>query len=386
MPKAEILTIGTELLLGEILDSNAQYLARQLRDAGIDLYWTSTVGDNEARIAEAVKLTLTRSDILICTGGLGPTIDDVTREAISLALNVELEYKEFLWQQIRERFARFGREPSENNKRQAYIPAGAEAIENPIGSAPAFLVEIKDKVIIALPGVPKEMSRLMEDSVLPFLSKKFGASSVIRSRILHTAGVGESLIDEKITDLEKLHNPTLGIAAHAGSVDLRLTAKASSSQEAEGMLNKLEVEIRERLGDWVFGVDDQRLADVILDKISAKNWHLTVIEAGLGGALLKAFEGKSGSFAGGEQLGDLPLKEDLPKLAADYAANAKADVCLAALLHSSDPQSELHIALCFPDQNRQFAYPFGGASELGPEWAANLSLSLLHRALLKEFL
>ena len=114
MPKAEILTIGTELLLGEILDSNAQYLARQLRDAGIDLYWTSTVGDNEVRIAEAVRLALTRSDILLCTGGLGPTIDDVTREGISQAIAADLEYKEVLWQQIRERFARFGREPSDH--------------------------------------------------------------------------------------------------------------------------------------------------------------------------------------------------------------------------------------------------------------------------------
>jgi len=383
MPKAEILTIGTELLLGEILDSNAQYLARQLRDAGIDLYWTSTVGDNEARIADAANLALTRSDILICTGGLGPTIDDVTREAISLAINVQLEYREDLWQQIRERFSRFGREPSENNKRQAYIPAGAEVIENPIGSAPAFFVEIKDQVIIALPGVPKEMARLMQDSVLPYLSKKFSISSVIHSRILRTAGVGESLIDEKIADLEKSQNPTLGIAAHPGSVDLRLTAKASSHGEADEMLNNLENSVRERLGDWIFGVDDQTLAEVILEKLVTRNWKLALLEAGLVGTLLNAFGHADKSLFSGEELADIPTVEELPQLAVNFAREAKANVCLAASLHSSDPESELHVAINMPDKIHQYAFPFGGANELGPEWAANQSLSLLRRSLLK---
>ena len=160
MPSAEIITIGTELLLGEIVDTNSQYLARQLRDAGNDIYWTTTVGDILGRIAEAVRQGMQRSDIVVCTGGLGPTIDDMTREAIAKAAGVDLEYREDLWKQIQERFASFGRKASENNQRQAYVPAGARVLDNPVGSAPAFLVEADGKVVLSLPGVPGEMMRI----------------------------------------------------------------------------------------------------------------------------------------------------------------------------------------------------------------------------------
>ncbi len=157
MPKAEIITIGTEILLGEIVDTNSRFIARALRDEGVDLYWTSTVGDNPERIAEAVRSGMERSEIIISTGGLGPTVDDPTRDAVALALGVETEFREELWQQVIDRFARFGREPTQNNRRQAYVPQGAIAIENPVGTAPAFIVETKKNAIIALPGVPREM-------------------------------------------------------------------------------------------------------------------------------------------------------------------------------------------------------------------------------------
>ncbi|HEY4717745.1 MAG TPA: molybdopterin-binding protein, partial [Anaerolineales bacterium] len=215
MPSAEVLTIGTELLLGEIVDTNTQYLARQLREAGIDLYYTTTVGDNEGRIAEAVRHALGRSQILLCTGGLGPTVDDVTREGIALALGRELVFHEELWQQIQERFARFKRKPSENNKRQAHLPRGAQAIENPLGTAPGFLLEHGEGLVAAMPGVPSEMSYILENGILPYVRQRFGKGAVIRTRLLHIAGIGESLIDEKIADLERQSNPTVGLAAHA---------------------------------------------------------------------------------------------------------------------------------------------------------------------------
>ena len=255
MPTAEIITIGTELLLGEIVDTNTQYLARKLRDAGIDLYWTSTVGDNEDRIAQAVRHGLARSDIVLCTGGLGPTIDDMTREAIARALELELEFKEELWQKIQERFARFKRKPTENNKRQAFVPHGAQVLENAVGSAPGFLVERNEKVVIAMPGVPGEMEYIVEHGVLPYLEKRFGRQAVILSRVLHTVGVPESQIDEKIADLEKLSNPTVGLAAHPGAVDVRLTAKAPTQEKAQDMLSQLEAQVRQRLGEWISGVD-----------------------------------------------------------------------------------------------------------------------------------
>jgi len=384
MPKAEILTIGTELLLGEILDSNAQYLALQLRDAGIDLYWTSTVGDNEKRIAQAIQLALTRSDILICTGGLGPTIDDMTREAIAQAVDRDLEFQESLWQQIRERFARFGHEPSENNKRQAYIPSDAIPIDNPVGSAPAFIVEQEGKVIIALPGVPKEMSRLMQDSVLPYLSQKFGSDFVIRSRILHTAGVGESIIDEKIADLEESANPTLGMAAHAGAVDLRLTAKSKSLEEAEASLDELEAKIRERIDDWIYGVDGQTLASAIKALLDSKNWQIALLEYGLEQKLIEASAEFAEILAGSELLHSPPSKEELATTATAYAKKTNSDIVLLASLQAAEPQSELHIAIHMPERQHEFTYPFGGASDLAPEWAANLSLSLLRKTLIKS--
>src|SRR4030043_1486414 len=165
MPSAEIITIGTELLLGEIVDTNSAFLARSLRDAGIDLFRETTVGDNIRRIAQAIQQSLARSDIVITTGGLGPTVDDPTREAVAQAVGVETEFHAELWEQIRERFKRFGRIPTQNNRRQAYVPKGAKAIENPVGTAPIFILEHGSQVIVSLPGVPSEMEYLMVHEV-----------------------------------------------------------------------------------------------------------------------------------------------------------------------------------------------------------------------------
>ncbi|MGD2028138.1 MAG: competence/damage-inducible protein A, partial [Anaerolineales bacterium] len=173
MPSAEILTIGTEILLGEIVDTNSRYIARTLRDHGVDIYWLSTVGDNPARIAEAMQQGMQRSEIILSTGGLGPTIDDPTREAAALALGTQTEFRPELWQQVQDRFARFGRTPTENNKRQAFVPQGAIAIENPVGTAPAFIGETEKNALICLPGVPREMEHLMQHAVIPYLQKRF---------------------------------------------------------------------------------------------------------------------------------------------------------------------------------------------------------------------
>ncbi len=230
MPSAEILTIGTELLLGETIDTNSNFLARSLRDAGIDLFRITTVGDNTKRIAQAIQESLERCDIVLTTGGLGPTIDDPTRDAVALALGVKPEFHPELWEQIESRFRKLGRIPTENNRRQAFIPEGAVAIENPVGTAPIFIMEMNSQVVIALPGVPREMSFLMEWKVLPYLRQHFHLHEVIRTRLLHTVGVGESQIDDLIDDLEKLSNPTVGLTAHSGQVDVRITVKADSGR------------------------------------------------------------------------------------------------------------------------------------------------------------
>ena len=179
MPTAEIITIGTEILLGEIVDTNTRYLAHKLREQGIDLYRQTTVGDNVSRISQAIQDSMSSADIIITTGGLGPTVDDPTRQAVALAVGVETEFRGELWQQIQARYRRFGRIPTENNKRQAYVPQGAIPIENPVGTAPAFIVESKDSAIIALPGVPREMEYLVEHTIIPYLISRLDLRSVI---------------------------------------------------------------------------------------------------------------------------------------------------------------------------------------------------------------
>jgi len=286
MPSAEIITIGTELLLGEIVDTNTRFLARALRGLGVDLFRTVTIGDNIQRIAEAIQDSMRRADIVITTGGLGPTVDDPTREAAARAAGVETEFREDLWQQIQAVIARHGRVPSENQKRQAYIPKGAIAIENPVGTAPSFIVEAnrtgaRSNSIISLPGVPQEMELLFHLSVAPYLQKKFDLHDVIKVRILHTSGWSEASIDEKIGDFERLANPTVGLAAHTGIVDIRIAAKAQSERDVDRMIAEAETEIRARLGRAIFGADEETLEDAALRAAASRGWNVVALESGL---------------------------------------------------------------------------------------------------------
>ena len=202
MPSAEIITIGTEILLGEIVDTNTRYIARTLRGLGVDLYRTITIGDNVERIAEAVRNSMARADIVITTGGLGPTVDDSTREAVARAFDLETEFLEDLWEQIRSIVARYGRTPGENQKRQAYVPKGALSLKNDVGTAPCFIVENEQSAVISLPGVPKEMEHILHQSVIPYLQTRYKLNQVIKVRLLHTSGAGEGDIDEKIGEFE----------------------------------------------------------------------------------------------------------------------------------------------------------------------------------------
>ena len=270
MTSAEIITIGTEILLGEIVDTNTRYIARHLRGLGVDLYRAITIGDNEERIAGVIRESMQRADIVITTGGLGPTIDDPTREAVAKAIGVETEFREDLWQQVVATIARYGRAPSENQKRQAYVPKGALGIHNPVGTAPCFIVETPRNAVISLPGVPNEMEYILHESVIPYLQKRFHLHELIKIRVIHCSGLGEGMIDEKIGDLEKLSNPTVGLAAHTGVVDIRIAAKAKSESEANSMIAEVESLVRERLGSVVFGVDEDKLEDVVLDLVARR--------------------------------------------------------------------------------------------------------------------
>jgi len=380
MPIAEIITIGTELLLGETVDTNTRYIARALRDEGIDLYRTSTIGDNAERIAEIIREGMERAEIIITTGGLGPTVDDPTRDAIALALGVETEFHPALWEQIQERFQRYGRTPTENNKRQAYIPAGALPIENPVGTAPAFIAETEKHAIISLPGVPREMEYLMQNKILPYLRERYDLSGVIKARVLHTSGVGESQIDERIGDLEKLSNPTVGLAAHAGQVDVRITAKAATEAEANTLIRDVEEELRRRLRAWIYGADSDTLEGIALDILSAYDWKLAVVEANLGGRLIQRLgEAEDAHFAGGEVLTVAPKPDELNAIVRGICKTHDAQAGLGVILEPGETRQTLHIALITPEEERQVSRTYGGPPLLAPRWAVNVSLDLIRK-------
>lgn len=379
MPSAEIISIGTELLLGEIVDTNARFLAISLRNAGIDLYRKTTVGDNVKRIAQAIQQSLQRCDIVITTGGLGPTIDDPTRDAVALAVGVNPEFHPELWEQIKARFQRLGRLPTENNRRQAYIPEGARAIENPVGTAPIFILEYQSHVIISLPGVPSEMEYLMEHAIIPFLCQHYDLHGIIKSRVLHTVGVGESQIDDLIADLEALSNPTVGLAAHSGQVDVRITVKADSEDASGKLIEPIENTLRERLGDCIYGVDHETLEEIALRSIASNNWTLSVIEAGLGGNLIRRLAAAKGPFLGGQVLTESPSADGLLKLVDAYRQYQHADVGLGVAIQPSERTYEVLLVLITPREMQQFKRLYGGPSEYAPMWAFNQSLDIIRR-------
>lgn len=276
MTTAEIISIGTELLLGEILDTNTQFLAKNLREMGIDLYRTMIIGDNQERISRAIKEASSRAHLIITTGGLGPTVDDPTREAVSKSMGKELVFNQQAWTEIKKRFTKMKRSPSENNKRQAFFPQGALIVKNPVGTAPAFIVDSQKSVVVSLPGVPKELEYLFLKKIKPYLKKRFQLNQCIKFHILHTSGIGESTVDEIIGDLEKLENPTIGLLAKSGQVDIRVTAKAETGRAAEKMMLPIISEINNRLPGEIFGVDGATLPNVVTALLKKKQRSLRV--------------------------------------------------------------------------------------------------------------
>jgi nicotinamide-nucleotide amidase len=378
MPTAEIITIGTEILLGEILDTNSRYLARTLRDVGIDLFRQTTVGDNQNRIAKAILDAMESSEIIITTGGLGPTVDDPTRQAVALAVGVETEFRPELWEQIQERFQRYGHQPTENNMRQAYVPKGAIAVENQVGTAPAFIFETDRHAIIALPGVPREMEYLIQNQVLPYLRDRYHLTGIIKTRILHTAGVGESQIDSVIGELEKLSNPTVGLSAHSGQVDVRITAKAQTEADADNLIFEVEENIRQLLGGWIYGADQDTLEEVALQTVTTNGWSLVVVEAGLGGTLTgRLAKVGSTTFLGGEVLTTQPTPIELLACTKAYLQNRNASVGLGVAIYPGKLKQEFAMVLITPKGTEQLTRSYGGPPQYVSRWALNHSLNLI---------
>lgn len=380
--EAEIITIGTEILLGEIVDTNTRALARSLREIGLDIYRTSTVGDNASRIAEAVRQSMQRASAVITTGGLGPTIDDATRAGVAMAFEVETAFIPELWEQIQARYASFGREPTENNRRQAYIPFGAKPIQNPVGTAPAFIMESDHSCVISLPGVPGEMLYLLEHDVIPYLRKKFKLHGTIKSRVLRIAGLGESVIDKRIEDLERLSNPTVGLSAHPGRVDIRITAKADSEMAADEMIWGVEATLQQRFGNKIYGADDETLESVVSGWLREHNMKIYTLEFGTAGALAASFAVDPDVFAGGQLISKTDDIQDAQTLLKTACLSTKAECGLALLLQETSDGHQLttHLLLGSDEEthHRQYTSKFVYPEAL----AISLSLERLRRRLL----
>jgi nicotinamide-nucleotide amidase len=390
--RAEIISIGTELLLGEIVDTNAAWLAQQLAAAGVDVYFRTTVGDNVGRIASAIQIALSRADVIITTGGLGPTVDDMTREGIAQAVGAPLVLNHDLVEQIRARFAKWGRPLGDNNVRQAYIPQGATPVENPVGTAPCFIVEHEGHSIFVLPGVPREMKHLTETRVLPWLREKLGDQRIILSKTLRTCAVGESQVDEKIADLETSANPTVGLAAHPGQTDVRITAKAQTRAEAEKLIAEMEARVRERLGDWIYGESDETVEQVVARLLTAKQKTVALAESNTLGQVAARLRATPEAIPVADNLmrvHDHEVNEQTARAIAErLRAQTNADLALAVVSTMGDQDMYLAdtgktaIALTTAEGTRTFAYPVGGMGELAQNWTAIRALDILRRALL----
>jgi competence/damage-inducible protein CinA-like protein len=225
-----------------------------------------------------LRIALGRAPIIITTGGLGPTVDDITRQAVASATGRALVFQQALLDEIAQKFARFNVRMSSNNRLQAMLPEGAVAINNPAGTAPGFYVEQDGAIIVSLPGVPREMKAMLAQSVLPLLRERLGAPRCIKTRVLRTAGIGESHIDEQIGHLERLSNPTVGLNAHAGQTDIRITARAESDAEAAALIAPVEAEIRAKIGDHIFGVDKETLEQAFADAVTRAGLRVVVGE------------------------------------------------------------------------------------------------------------
>jgi nicotinamide-nucleotide amidase len=304
--RCEIIGVGTELLLGQIINTNAAWIGQRLADVGWDCLRHTVVGDNEQRIAETIREALDRADAVIVTGGLGPTQDDVTREALAAVAGVSLVRQPELEQWLRERFARMGvQRMAEMNLRQADVPEGARVIDNPRGTAPGLIVEIDGKPTYAVPGVPREMEGMLERVVLPDLAARAGEGRAIVSRTLRTVGVGESRLAERLTPLWEeagTGEVTLAYLASPGEVRVRLTAVGATREEAMAEIAPVEARVREELGDIVYGTDDETLEAVVGRLLRERGLSLATAESLTGGLLggrVTGIAGASDYYLGG---------------------------------------------------------------------------------------
>lgn len=406
--RAEILSIGTELLLGHITDTNATYLAQQLSGLGIDLYFVSQVGDNLDRLAETLARARRRADVVITTGGLGPTEDDVTREAICAVLGETPTIDPTLEAELRAFFAERGIPMPARNAKQAWLIPSARALPNPRGTAPGWWVERDGVIIISMPGVPSEMTRMWEQEAAPRLRPYTGAT--LFTRILRVAGLGESTVEERLGELIHSENPTVATYAKRDAVDVRITAKAQSEEEATALVDTMDTRARGALGERnVFGIDGETLPMVILQALEQRGESLAVMESCTGGLLASMITdtpGSSTAFRGGIVAYATDLKErfGVPEdiltaygavsietaramaLAAREQLGASVGVGVTGVAgpepQEGKPVGEVHIAVATPNGQRETTQHWRGSRMDIKNRAAQTALNLLRLTLL----
>ena len=293
---AEIISVGTELLLGHIVNTNTTFIGQKLAELGIDVYHTSVVGDNRKRLATAIKEALTRADVVITTGGLGPTIDDITSQTIAMLLRRRMLLNRKILKDL-ENYFRFRKmKVLTSSVRQAYVPEGVRCIRNKVGIAPGLIAKHNGKIIICLPGPPRELEPMFENKIMPYLNKKTRRAWVIRSRTVKLTGIPESAVNKAVKRLLKLRPPTtVGIYAKLGQVELRIMTKAKDERSASASIAKIKKKIRARLKDYIFGYDENTLEGVVGKLLAKRKQTIAIAESCTGGLLANRLTNISGS-------------------------------------------------------------------------------------------
>jgi len=391
---AEIIAIGSELLLGATVDTNSAYLASQLAASGVNVFRKSVVGDNVGRITAMINESLSRADLVICTGGLGPTQDDVTREAVAQAFGQPLEFRQELLDQVAARFAAFRRTMSSSNRRQAYLPQGARAIENPRGTAPAFLIEDERGTLIGLPGVPSEMRFLYETVVRPYLRTERGIRDVILTRTLYATGLGESVIGERIADLMDQANPTVGISAKAARYELRIGARAERVEVAEALIAGVEATLRDRLDSYLIG--DEPLEKLVPRLLTERQCSLAIYEGNAFAPVYRALGVRPEGLAQLRGVTIHPLDEPADEVGAEALARSGATTAMnrwrsdlaigvqAATHPNESGFTAVSVALIAADTTHHVTRHFDLRQVEGWGFVGTLGLEMLRRYLLGE--
>jgi nicotinamide-nucleotide amidase len=406
----EVIAVGTELLLGQIVNGNASVIGTALAERGFDAHYQVVVGDNLERVMAAIRTALDRADAVIITGGIGPTQDDLTREAISAALARPMKFSEEYAATLRKRWAQSGRVMPSSNLRQAEYPEGAEMLPNPKGTAPGLALEHEGRLLFALPGVPEEMEYMLEQEVFPLLAKAAGAEAVVKSRILRSWGRSESQVGELLADLYGgSTNPSIAFLASGGEIKIRVTAKAMTVNEAHAMIAPFEDEIRRLLHPSVFGADEETIENIVAGLLEERGWTIGTAESATGGlvaARLSAIPGASRWFRGsivayapdlkrsllgvGDLSTGLVSEPTVMAMAAGARTALGADVALAVTGSAGpdpleQPVGTMVLAVATPDGEISRTTRFPGDRERIRTYATTAALHLVRHALSGEW-